>query len=294
MKIGKIGAWVNTNALNSQQLVELVSRLEKLSYGALWYPESTAYDSLVLGGFLLSKSENLVVASGIANIYARDSFTAKAGHNSLNSLYNGRFIMGLGVSHDVLVNGRRGHVYGKPLETMRSYLEGMHSADVDIAVPESQVVLAALGPKMLELSKKMANGALPYCVTPEHTSIAKSILGPDKALCVEQKICLTANPDIARSIASKNMARYVALNNYRSNWLRLGFSDNELEGGGNQRFLDKMVLWGSEESIRQGLQDHFDAGATHVAIQSLDPAGGTGPDWKALEAFSPDSWGNSI
>jgi probable F420-dependent oxidoreductase len=290
MEIGKIGAWVNTNALDSNELKKLVRGLERMSYGTLWYPESTAYDSLALGGFLLSNSERLAVASGIANIYARDAFTAMAGHNTLNSLYNGRFIMGLGVSHDVLVTGRRGHAYGKPVKTMRRYLENMYSADLDIQASERQVVVAALGPKMLELSKTLADGALPYCGTPEHTRIAKSILGSNRALCVEQKICLTGDPVTARTVASENMARYLSLTNYRANWLRLGFSEGDLQGGGNHRFLDKMVLWGSEESIRQGLQAHFDAGATHVAIQPLSPDGGPRPDWKALEAFSPTSW----
>ena len=291
MKIDKIGAWVNTNALDNNELTKLVRGLERMSYGTLWYPESTSYDSLALGGFLLSNSERLAVASGIANIYARDAFTAMAGHNTLNSLYNGRFIMGLGVSHDVLVTGRRGHAYGKPVDTMRRYLENMYSADLDIEVSDSQIILAALGPKMLELSKIMANGALPYCGTPEHTGIARSILGAERALCVEQKVCLTEDPIVARTVASKILAPYLSLTNYRANWLRLGFSEGDLQGGGNHRFLDKMVLWGSEESIRQGLQAHFDSGATHVAIQTLDPDGGSGPDWKALEAFAPSSWG---
>ena len=149
--MGKIGAWVATNTLDRHQLAELVRRLDDLGYAALWYPESTSYDSLSLGAFLLSKSERLVVASGIANIYARDAYTTMAGHNSLNTLYGDRFVLGLGVSHVPLVTGRRGHKYGMPVATMRDYLEQMDEAELVLAAPTRNLVIAALGPKMLQL-----------------------------------------------------------------------------------------------------------------------------------------------
>lgn len=291
MKMGRYGAWISTNALRGDQLIELVEGLDKLGYDTLWYPESLGWESLSLGGYLLSHCKRLAIASGIANIYARDAFTAMAGHNSLNALYGDRFVLGLGVSHIPLVTGRRGHEYGKPVATMRAYLEAMVAAEVDIEVPARNVVLAALGPKMLELSRDMTEGALPYCVTPEHTAMAKDILGPDRWLCVEQKICLTEDEEVARAVAARGMARYLAMPNYRNNWLRIGFSESELAGGGNERFLDAMVLWGSEDTIRRGLQAHFDAGATHVAIQPLNPSGGPEVDWNALRAFAPATWG---
>ena len=291
MEMGKIGAWVSTNALGRKQLVELARGVEELGYDTLWYPESTTYESIAMGGFLLAHSEKLKVASGIANIYARDPFTAMAGHNALNALYGDRFCLGLGVSHIPLVSGKRGHEYGKPVTTMRAYLEGMADAKVDVKAPTRNLVLAALGPKMLELSRDMTEGSLPYCVTPEHTAMAKEIMGPDKWLCVEQKICFTEDESVARAAAAQNMARYLAMPNYRNNWLRIGFSESELEGGGNERFLDSMVLWGSEDTIRRGLQAHVDAGATQIVIQPLDPEGKPTPDWNALKTFRPESWG---
>ena len=290
MKMGKFGAWIATNGLSRDQLVELVCGVEQLGYDTLWYPESTSYDSLSLGGFLLSHSERLFVASGIANIYARDPFTAMAGHNSLNALYGGRFVLGLGVSHKPLVTGRRGHDYGRPVHTMRTYLEAMELAKIDLDITERNVVLAALGPKMLELSRDMTAGALPYCVTPKHTAMAKEILGPERYLCVEQKICFTDDQKVAREIASKGMARYMVLDNYGNNWFRIGFTERDLEDGGSARFLDSMVLWGSEDKIRKGLQAHLDAGATHIAIQTLDPDKKSTPDLNALAAFAPGSW----
>lgn len=287
MEIGRFGVWFSTNALDKAQLVELAQGIERLNYDVLWYPESLAYESLSLGGFLLGQTKRLAVGSGIANIYARDAFTAMAGHNTLNALYGDRFVLGLGVSHIPLVEGRRGHAYGKPVSTMRAYLDAMASADLAVAAPARNVVLAALGPKMLALAAEKTNGALPYNVTPEHTAQAKAILGPERWLCVEQKICLTTDAAQARAVAAEQLARYMPMPNYRNNWLRLGFTEEDLAGKGSDRFLDAMVAWGDEAAIRARLQAHVDAGATHVCIQPLNPDGSSAPDWKALEALAP-------
>jgi probable F420-dependent oxidoreductase len=287
MQPGKLGVWASTNALSREQLVELAQGVERLNYSVLWYPESLAYESLSLGGYLLGQTDRLCFASGIANIYARDALTARAGHDTLNSLYGDRFILGLGVSHIPLVEGRRGHKYGKPVATMRAYLDAMDAAEIALSPPARNVVLAALGPKMLALARDRAKGAHPYCVTPEHTAMAKEILGPDAWLCVEQKICLVEDASRAREIAVKQLARYLTLPNYRNNWLRLGFTEEELAGRGSDRFLDAMVAWGSAENIQARIDAHFDAGATHVCIQPFDPEGAAMPDWRALEALAP-------
>lgn len=287
MKIGKTGVWFSTNALSGEQIVELAQRIEALNYDVLWYPESLSYECLSLGGFLLANSSRLCMATGIANIYARDALSAMAGHNTLNKLYDDRFILGLGVSHVPLVEGRRGHTYGKPVASMRAYLEAMAAAELDVKAPARNVVLAALGPNMLALSRDMTEGALPYNVTPEYTATAKGILGPKAWLCVEQKVCFTTDATKARSVAAKNMARYMGLPNYYNNWLRSGFTEDELANGGNERFLDAMVAWGTEADIRARLDAHVAAGATHVCIQPLDPDGKPTPDWNALEAFAP-------
>ena len=287
MEMGKIGAWVATNSLGREQLVELARGVEELGYDTLWYPESTTYESIAMGGFLLAHSEKLKVASGIANIYARDPFTAMAGHNALNALYGDRFCLGLGVSHIPLVETQRGHNYGKPVATMRAYLEAMASANIAITPPARNIVLAALGPNMLALSRDQTEGALPYCVTPEHTAMAKDILGADSWLCVEQKICLTTDSTQAKAIAAEGLARYLALPNYRNNWLRLGFTEEDLSGQGSDRFLDAMVASGNADAIQTRLKAHFDAGASHVCIQPLNPDGSVTPDWNALEALAP-------
>ena len=287
MKIGKTGVWFASSALDRTELAKLAQGVEWLKYDVLWYPESTGYESLSQAAFMLGETDKLCLASGIANIYARDAMTAIAGHNTLNALYGDRFVLGLGVSHVPLVEGRRGHVYGKPIATMRAYLDGMDAADIMVKAPDRNVVLAALGPKMLALAGERTKGALPYNVTPEHTAKAKRILGPDRWLCVEQKICFTTDAAVARKVAAEQLSRYMAMPNYRNNWLRLGFTEQELAGKGSERFLDAMVAWGDENAIRARLRAHVDAGATHVCIQPLNPDGSGTPDWTALEALAP-------
>ena len=287
MKMGKSGVWFPVHGLGRADLVKLAQDVERLKYDVLWYPESVGYESLSIGGFLLGETDRLRIASGIANIYARDAFSAMAGHNTLNALYGDRFVLGLGVSHVPLVEGRRGHSYGKPVATMRAYLNTMAAADVVIKAPARNLVLAALGPNMLALAWEKTEGALPYNVPPEHTAQARAILGPERWLCVEQKICLTNDAGTARAVAAQHMARYMTMPNYRNNWLRLGFAEDELARRGSDRFLDTMVAWGNAATIQTRIKAHVDAGATHVCIQPLNPDGSGAPDWKALEALAP-------
>jgi probable F420-dependent oxidoreductase len=285
-----LGVWASTNALNQKELAHLACEVERLGYGALWYPESLSYECFALAGYLLSQTNELIIASGIANIYARDSVTAAQGHDSLNHLYNGRFLLGLGVSHVPLVEGARGHKYGKPVATMRQYLQDMKAANIDLTIKsdDRSIVLAALGPKMLELSAASTKGALPYCVTPDHTIEARKIMGPEAWLCVEQKVCLTSDQEKARGVAQQQMARYMALPNYRNNWFRLGFTEDEVTGKGASRFLDAMVVWGKEQTIQNCIEAHFKAGADQVVLQAFRPDGDAGMDPRALKAFSPN------
>ena len=286
MMAGKWGVWFAPNRMPVNEIGRLAQETEARGYDTLWYPEAMAYEAMAMGGYLLGRTTKLKLATGIANIYVRDPSAAMQGHNTLNSLYDGRFILGLGVSHIPIVEGARGHNYGKPVATMRDYLARMEAAPVQIKAPR-QVVLAALGPNMLALSAEAADGALPYNVTPEHTARAREILGPGKALCVEQKICLTTDASQAREVAAAQLKMYLGLPNYRNCWLSLGFGEDDLSGDGSNRFLDAMVAWGTADTIRARLQEHFDAGADHVAIQPFDPKGGSSPDWNALATFAP-------
>ena len=223
----KAGVFSFTDTLDKTQLIDLVQRCEQLRYSALWYPEVFSYECFSLGSFLLAHSEELIVASGIANIYARDPTATKQGQHTLGKLSGGRFLLGLGVSHSLLVEDMRGHQYRRPVATMRAYLEGMEKAAAAFPalLEPSPIVLAALGPQMTALGGERTAGVQPYNVTPEHTASARAIIGPDKWLCVEQKVLLVAEPSKAREIARQAMAFYLPLPNYRNNWKRLGFTD---------------------------------------------------------------------
>jgi probable F420-dependent oxidoreductase len=289
MELGKLGVFCFTDALTPAQLTELAQQTERLGYAALWYPEVLSYESFSLGSFLLHQTETLIIASGIANIYARDATTARQGQHTLATFSGGRFLLGLGVSHVPLVEDARGHQYRRPVETMRAYLDAMEKAAsiaprLEAAPP---TVLAALGPQMTALAGTRTDGALPYNVTPEHTARARAILGPEKWLCVEQKVLMVTDAAKARQVARQTMAFYMPLPNYRNNWRRLGFSEQELADGGSDRFLDAMVAWGDISALQQRIQAHFDAGASHVCLQALHPDGQPMPDWQALEALAP-------
>ena len=284
MKLGRLGVWYSTDKLNAAQAADLMRVIEKNGYSAYWYPESRGYESLSLAGYLLSHSRKLVVGSSIANIYARDPYTARRGMVSLNAFYGDRFILGLGVSHRPMVEGVRGHRYDKPLATMRAYLDGM-SKDFPEA-KDAPVALAALGPKMLELSAQRTLGALPYNVTPKHTALAAKILGPNKMLAVEQKVTIETDPAKARALGRKELSRYMVLDNYRNNWLREGFSEADLANGGSDRFIDAMCLWGDADTVRKGLRAHFDAGATHVCLQPVHEDGNVAARDKIIETLA--------
>ena len=284
MELGRVGIWYPTDRLDAAGLRALLRTVEGHGYGTLWYPESRGFESIALAGFLLANSERLTIGSSIANIYARDAFTARRALATLNALHGGRFALGLGVSHIPLVEGLRGHRYDKPVPAMRAYLEGIRKGG-DAAL-EGPVLLAALGPKMLALAAAQADGAVPYNVTPEHTRQAAAVLGPGKVLAVEQKVCVETDRARARALGRRELARYMALPNYVNNWLRLGFTEAELADGGSDRFIDAMVLSGDAEAVKRGLRAHFEAGATHVCLQPVTEDGDTRHRDAMLEALA--------
>jgi probable F420-dependent oxidoreductase len=273
MMLGKLGVWAGLDAMTAAAALALAQRSEKRGYKALWIPESRGRNALVHAASLLAGTSTLVIATGIANIYARDAMAMASAQRGLSEQSGNRFLLGLGVSHRPLVSDMRGHAYGKPVATMRGYLEAMRAAPYQAPLPSEKplTVLAALGPKMLALAAELADGAHTYCVTPEHTAEARRILGPTKLLCPELMVLLETDPAKARSTARMALSRYIQLENYANNWRRLGFADEDLAGGGSNRFVDANVAWGDEGAIRRRLGQFWDAGADHVAIQSIRP-----------------------
>ena len=272
MKLGRLGAWYGTDKLTSPaQIREFATNVEKLGYDVLWYPESRGNESFAVAGFMLSCTTSLKIGSSIASIYARDAFTSRRGMITLNALYGDRFILGLGVSHPPMVEGLRGHVYQKPIPAMRNYLNGISKGEA--GSEDWPVCVAALGPLMMKLSGEMSQGAIPYNTNPRHTAEAAKILGPNKWLAIEQKVTLETDPTKARALGRKELSRYLTLDNYRNNFLRIGFTEADFANGGSDTFIDQMCLWGGEAKVKEGLRAHFAAGATHVAIQPVHDDG---------------------
>ena len=292
MDLGTYGVMVFTDGLSPEQMTELAQRTEKLGYKTLWYPEVYDYEAMAQGAFLLSQTSTLIVANGIANIYARDAMAAAQGYNALNKLYGNRFVLGLGVSHPAMLEVRGGdHVFGKPVPTMRKYLDDMDKAWEVLGGPfngEKNLVLAALGPGLQKLSAERTLGAMPYNYTPEMTASARQTMGADALLIAEQKICFTTDADKARAAARRSLAFYLTFPRYHQLWSGIGFDESDWSNGGSDRLMDTMVIWGTEDNIRGRLKAHLDAGADQVGIQSLRPDGGAGPDWDALEALAPN------
>lgn len=286
--LGKLGVWCTTEPMTAREAVLFAGELEEHGYGALWLPETFGRDPFVHAGHLADHTSSLVFATGIANIFHRQPGPMLQAANTLAEQSGGRFVMGLGVSHQPLVEGLRGLRYDKPLATMRSYLEQMDASPYAAVAPESAPprLLAALGPKMLALSAELGDGAFPYWTTPEHTATAREIVGPDKLVCVEQKVVMTESADAGRTTAVAALAMYADLPNYRNNWIRLGFSEEEVESR-SPRLLDALVAWGSVDAIRDRVQQHLDAGADHVCIQPLTVDHPFRVDRDALAALAP-------
>jgi len=289
MKLGKLGVWVSMDSMTAAAAAAFAKRIEAWGYAALWLPESRGRNALVHSSWLLANTQQLVVATGIANIYARDAMAMANGQRGLNEQSDGRFLLGVGVSHRPMVQGVRGHSYGRPVATMRSYLEAMQAAPCQAPMPREKplTIVAALGPRMMALSSELADGAHPYNTTPQHTATARSILGPGKLLCPEVWVLLETDPATARNAAREALSRYLQLENYVNSWRREGFGNDDLAGGGSQRFLDAMVAWGDEDAIRARIQEHWDAGADHVCIQPINAQGSREVDERVLNLLAP-------
>lgn len=286
--IGAYGVWASTDGIPVADAAAFAQRVEAMGYGTLWLPETMGRDPFTHIAHLAGAAKHLVFATGIANIHHRHPGAMLQASNALAEQTAGRFVLGLGVSHAPMVAGLRGLTYERPLATMRSYLEGMDASPYMSPAPAEPAprLLAALGPKMLELASSHADGAHPYWTTPEHTEMARSILGDQKLLCVEQKVVLSDDPAVARATAIGALAVYEGLPNYRNSWLRLGFTEEEISSH-DPRFVDAVVAWGSTDAVRDRLQQHLDAGADHVCIQALTPGQPFQPDATALQALAP-------
>jgi probable F420-dependent oxidoreductase len=286
-RLGQFGAWTfDIERLTGAAAREYVRELESLGVRALWIPESLGSKEIFAhAGLLLAASEKLIIATGIANIWARDATAMANGNRALSEAYPERFLLGMGVSHAPVVQVR-GASYEKPIEYMASYLYAMDKAPYTGPAPFEPPgrVLAALGPRMLRLAGRRTLGAHPYFVPVTHTTMARKELGAGPLLAVEQAAVLTKDPTVARATARKHMKRYLALENYANNLKRMGWTDADLANDGSDALVDAIVAWGDANEIRLRLEAHLANGADHVCVQLLraDLAAHPLTEWRAI------------
>lgn len=279
-QLGRVGAWsFALQRLAARDEIDAARQLEGLRFPTLWIPESVgSKDVMAHSALLLSGTEGMTLATGIANIHARDAMATANGARALGEAYPGRFVLGIGVSHAPSV-ALRGGDYGSPLAQMTAYLDAMDAAQYAAPAPDPPVplVLAALGPRMLELAAQRADGAHPYFVPVEHTPMARKHLGPEACLATEVTAVLTPDRSTGLAIARNFAKHYLALPNYANNLRRLGWADSDIENDGSDRLIEAVVAIGDVDTIVTRVNDHLAAGADHVCIQirvekSTDPA----------------------
>ena len=272
---GNVGVWTfEAERMPAATERDYARAVESLGFTALWIPESLgSKEAFAHASLLLAATQTIVLAPGIANIWARDAVAMANGARTLVDAYPNRFLLGLGVSHAPSVK-TRGQNYARPLEYMRRYLDAMDAAPYVGPKVEVPRVLAALGPQMLRLSAERALGAHPYFVPVEHTAIARKELGAGPLLAVEQAAVLSEDPAVARATARRHMKRYLDLDNYVNNLRRLGWGDADFAEGGSDKLVDAIVAWGGTGAIKSRIEEHKKRGADHVCLQVLrvDPA----------------------
>ncbi|MFF0496507.1 LLM class F420-dependent oxidoreductase [Nocardia aobensis] len=291
--LGPLGIW--SYQLDVQPMAvaqKAAAELDELGFGALWVPEALAREPFANTALLLSATDRLTVATGIAGLHCRTAMTMNAGWQTLSEAFPGRFLLGVGVSHQSMVDGNHQGRYGnRPYSTMVDYLDRMDAGIfMGAAAPVApQRVLAALGPRMLRLAARRGVGAHTYFVPVEHTAVAREAMGRDALLAPAQTVVLDTDPGRARALARKFMRLYLTLPNYTNNLRRLGWGDDDLAGGGSDRLVDAIVAWGSLEQIAARVQAHLDAGADHVCVQVLTPDPQTLPqtEWRELASIIP-------
>ena len=288
---GKLGVWTGPDSFSAAELADFAGQVEAWGYSALWIPEAVGRDPFAVIGFLAGKTERLILATGIANIYARDAVTTKAIHKTLSEMLPGRFILGLGVSHPHLVSHLRGHEWQRPVPKMREFLDAIEGAFYRGAEPEADapIVIAALRPLMLRLAAEKTRGAHPYLVTPEHTRRARELMGEGPWLCPEQMVVLETDAEKARRIGRENLKVYLRAPNYQNSLRELGFSDDHFVDGASNELIDALIAWGDEDALRDRIEAHWSAGADHVCIQAFRSDGQPGPDLETLALLAPSS-----
>ena len=281
--VGGTGIWSRELRYgDAAQAADAAQELEELGYAALWIPD-TGGDLFGAVANLLAATQRATVATGILNLWMHSADDAARRFVELTIEHGHRFLLGIGVSHARLIDRvREPGTYQRPIQQVVDFLDGLDSA----ATPVSQRdrLLAALGPKMLEVARQRTAGTHLYLVTAEHTATARDALGIESVVAVEQGVVMESDPEAARVLARQHLIHYLELPNYTNNWKRIGFTDDDLAHGGSDRLVDALYAWGDEATIARRVQAHRDAGASHVCVQvvTADPGEFPRAEWRAL------------
>ena len=283
MDLSGVGIWSSQLRYgNTAEAADAAAELEELGFTALWIPDvgGPVLDSV---DHLLASTKQVVIATGILNLWMHEPSDVAARYASLTEKHGERFLLGIGCSHAPLIDSKEPGRYRKPLAATRAFLDALDATEQP--VPVENRVLAALGPKMLELSATRARGAHPYLVTPDHTRKAREVLGEGPLLLPEQTVLLADNRDEARAVGTDWLRAYLALPNYANNLLRSGFTQDDLESV-SDRLFDAIIAWGDEDAIVRRVDEHKQAGADHVCVQALtaDPREFPREQWRRLAA----------
>ncbi|HLW72218.1 MAG TPA: TIGR03620 family F420-dependent LLM class oxidoreductase [Candidatus Binataceae bacterium] len=289
MEIGKLGAFCFMDAMAGPESLAFCRRVERMGYKVLWSPEAWGRETFAHGGYLLGRTDSLIYATGIANVWARDPMTMAAAAKTLAEIAPDRFILGIGVSHRSLVEDLHGHPYAKPFSYLSDYIPRMKSAFYNAVAPkvEPPLVIAALHPKSLGLAAREAQGTHTYLCLPPHTTQARTLMGPDKWVCASVTAILERDATKARARAREHLSFYANQDNYRRILIAQGFAAADFEHGGSDRLIDAVIAWGSEDKIKERIDAHLAAGANHVCLLPLRGDHVSLPDERVLEAFAP-------
>ncbi len=280
MELGRLGVWsIGIRQVADPAVTAAAAELERLGYGTIWYSGGSGTRGFDIGQALLKATSRITIATGITSIWATTPAQCAAGFGQLEQAAPGRFLLGLGVSHAPMVNRGSPGRYSQPLQNMARYLDEL------TAVPSDRRILAALGPKMLDLAQRGSLGTHPYLVTPQITARIRQMLEPGYLVAVEQGVVLERDPARARAVAREHLSGYLGLPNYVNNWLRSGYEARDVADGGSDRLVDDLIAWGDVTAIAGRIQAHYAAGADHVCVQVLGGAEPVPlPQWRAIAA----------
>jgi probable F420-dependent oxidoreductase len=288
MDLGPVGIWSGQFRSDDEAAArQAAAELDALGFGALWIPGGAGGPIMEVVERVLGATQRIVLATGILNIWMHQAPEVAADHHRVTERFPGRFLLGLGVSHSLLIDGQGEQRYANPLGVMERYLDGLDAADPPVPVAER--ALAALGPKMLALSAERSAGAHPYLVSPEHTAFARGVLGAGPLLAPEQKVIIETDRARARDLARAAVGLYLRLPNYVNNLLRIGYTDEDVAGTGSDRLVDGIVAWGDVPTVMDRVRQHLDAGADHVCVQVLTEDREAFPltQWREIAAALP-------